>query len=183
MQTSREEDLPLEGPHWTFALEFYQRPDVSEACLLLQDTAGVDISLLLFVLFVAEKHCTRLDQPAFTALDQTIAPWREEVVRPLRSLRRRLKSGPVPGPSSTTEALRDRIKSAEIHAEQIELAVLAQWLDRHPPKAAPVDIVVLLDQLVTFFAGRVGRTSDVRSPELQAALDAIVRAMTKFSGT
>ncbi len=112
MQTSSEGDLQLEGPHWAFALDLYRRPGVSQACLLLQDTAGADITLLLFVLFVAETHRTMLAPADLAGLDGAVAPWRDEVIRPLRSLRRRVRSGPAPAPGPATEALRDRIKAA-----------------------------------------------------------------------
>ena len=180
MQTPSEGNLPLEGPHWAFALDLYQRPGVTEACLLLQDTAGADVTLLLFVLFVAEKHRAVLAPADLASLDAAIAPWREEVIRPLRSLRRCMKSGPAPAPGPATEPLRDRIKTAEIHAEKIELAVLVRWLALHPQKTdtAPIDIAAVLDRLAAFFAARADRPSGSRSPEVQNALDAIARAMS-----
>jgi uncharacterized protein (TIGR02444 family) len=181
MQPSSEGDLPLDGPHWTFALDLYRRPGVADACLLLQDKASFDISFLLFILFVAENYRFVVDRADLAKLDRTIAPWRDEVIRPLRSIRRRMKGGPAPAPGPATEALRDHIKAAEIQAEQIELAVLAQWLDQHPPKtdAAPVDIAVVLDQLAAFFTARSNQPSSIRSTELQAALDTIASAMSR----
>jgi uncharacterized protein (TIGR02444 family) len=183
MRVASEGNLPLDGPHWAFALDLYERPGVSEACLLLQDKAGVDITLLLFVLFVAKEHRTILDQADLVTLDASIAPWRDEVIQPLRSLRRRVKSGPFPAPSSSTEALRDRIKAAEVQAEQIELAVLSRWLERHQPQieAEPVEIAAVLQHIAAFFASRANRPSDSRLPEIQAALDTLVRALSQPS--
>jgi uncharacterized protein (TIGR02444 family) len=183
MQPSSEGHLPLDGPHWTFALDLYQRPGIADTCLLLQDAAGIDISFLLFVLFVTKEHRAALDQTDLAKLDEIIAPWRDEVIRPLRSLRRRIKGGPSPAPSPATEALRDRIKAAEIHAEQIELAVLAQWLERNTPKAnaAPIDIAALVDHLIGNFPSRTDRPTGSRSPEIRSALDVIVRALSSLS--
>jgi len=52
--TSRmPEDLhiPHHGsPFWRFSLRFYARAKISAICLLLQDEAGVDVNLLLFLL-------------------------------------------------------------------------------------------------------------------------------------
>ena len=37
----------LEAECWAFALAIYARPGVAEACLALQNEAGVDVMLLL----------------------------------------------------------------------------------------------------------------------------------------
>jgi hypothetical protein len=61
----------------------------------------------------------------------SVRNWHAEIVRPLRGVRRRLKSGPLPTPDGASEAFRSRIKSIEIEAERIELAALemlaAKW--------------------------------------------------------
>src|SRR5271170_5952237 len=36
-----------ETPFWRFSLNFYRQADVSDACIALQDTCGVDVNLLL----------------------------------------------------------------------------------------------------------------------------------------
>ena len=87
MEPASDVCLRLEGPQWLFAVDLYQRPGVSKACLLLQDLLGADISLLLFVLFVAEKYRTMLDPSELESLDNVIAAWRCEVIWPLRSIR------------------------------------------------------------------------------------------------
>jgi uncharacterized protein (TIGR02444 family) len=50
--------------------------------------------------------------------------WHTEVVRPLRAVRQRLKSGPAPAPDERTAVLRSAIQKLEIDAELIELAEL-----------------------------------------------------------
>jgi len=65
--------------------------------------------------------------------DAVRRPWRSEIVEGLRRLCVRLKAGPGPAPSSRTEPLRQRIKAAELKAEQIECSILAEWLDRRSP--------------------------------------------------
>ena len=102
MTTTAQTDLQLDGPHWAFALDFYQRPGVADACLVLQDHAGVDVTFLLFALYVADSHRVVLEQADLERLDQAVAAWREAVVRPLRQLRRRLKGGPQPAPGTTS---------------------------------------------------------------------------------
>jgi uncharacterized protein (TIGR02444 family) len=104
---------------WRFSLRFYALPDVAPACLRLQDEANVDVNLMLFLLFLAEggRAITRDD---VARLDTSIAPWRSEVVEPLRALRRRLKSDIGDVPTSTSEGLRNMVKKIELEAERLE---------------------------------------------------------------
>ena len=108
-----------DSPFWRFSLRFYALPDVAPACLALQDEANVDVNLMLFLLFLAEngRAITRDD---VAGLDASIAPWRTQVVEPLRALRRRLKSGIGEIPSATSEGLRNMVKKIELEAERLE---------------------------------------------------------------
>ena len=72
---------------WRFSLRFYALPNVAPACLELQDKAGVDVNLMLFLLFLADNNRT-LTRDDVARLDAEIAPWREHVVMPLRDLQR-----------------------------------------------------------------------------------------------
>jgi len=104
---------------WRFSLRFYALPDVAPACLALQDEANVDVNLMLFLLFLAEsgRAITRDD---VARLDASIAPWRVQVVEPLRALRRRLKSGIDDVPTAASEGLRNMVKKIELEAERLE---------------------------------------------------------------
>jgi uncharacterized protein (TIGR02444 family) len=108
---------------WDFALKIYSAPGVSEACLALQDESGVDVPVLLFGLWLG-AHSVELPARELRRIDGDVGLWREEVVRPLRAVRRRLKTGPFPAPSDATETLRNNIKAAELNSEKIELALL-----------------------------------------------------------
>ena len=173
--------LDLEGPQWSFALNLYRRPAVSAACLLLQDRVGGDVCLLLFALFVARERRCALEHGDLANLDGAIADWRRDVIIPLRSLRRCLKAGPPPAPCPQTEAMRQRIQTAEIDAEQIELALLARCFDRRPTvaSAATADIAAVLDRLARFFALRCGNPAAGTSPEVRTALKTIADALAE----
>jgi uncharacterized protein (TIGR02444 family) len=108
---------------WRFSLRFYALPDVAPACLALQDEANVDVNLMLFLLFLAEngRAITRDD---VARLDASIAPWRTEVVEPLRAIRRRLKSGIGEISAASSEGLRNMVKKIELEAERLEQARL-----------------------------------------------------------
>ena len=91
-------DLDAEGPQWSFAVELYARPAVSEACLALQDRLGGDVCLLLFALFIAREHQIGLADGDLASLDAAVADWRREVIEPLRSVRRRFQLPPEARP-------------------------------------------------------------------------------------
>ncbi|HYD99507.1 MAG TPA: TIGR02444 family protein [Alphaproteobacteria bacterium] len=109
---------------WAFALRVYARPGVQPACLALQDGHGRDVLLLLWAAWLGGLG-HRLTAAEAAGAEAALAPWREAVVRPLRAVRRGLKAGPPPAPSPATEALRDRVKAAELEAERLGLDLLA----------------------------------------------------------
>jgi uncharacterized protein (TIGR02444 family) len=121
-------DPGTEAELWGFAVSFYDKDGIAAACLVLQDHAGVDVTLLIFAVFAATRLGVVLKADELAAADRAVRAWRAEIVEPLRRLRRRLKAGPRPAPCSRTERLRDGLKALELQAEQIEFAILSGWL-------------------------------------------------------
>ncbi len=123
--------MTTEPSLWAFAVELYSAPGVADACLKLQDRYACDVNLLLFAAWMAAV-CQRTPTGAeMNGAALAVRDWHAEIVRPLRGVRRRLKSGPPPAPDSVSEALRTRIKTVEIEAERLELNTLeslaAKW--------------------------------------------------------
>ena len=112
---------PGDDPLWRFALGIYARPGVAPACLALQDEAGCDVTLVLWLLWCAEAG-RPLDAAAVAAADARLWPWRAAVVAPLRAVRRAMKGGLLPG--IYTDACREGVKAAELEAERLALAAL-----------------------------------------------------------
>jgi uncharacterized protein (TIGR02444 family) len=104
---------------WQFSLAFYAQPPVAAACLDLQDHAGIDVNLLLYLLFLATHH-RQVGRDDVARIDATIAVWREQVVLPLRNVRRQLKPGIPPCNRTDTDLLRSAVKRIELDAERIE---------------------------------------------------------------
>src|SRR4029077_12164574 len=96
------------SPFWRFSLRFYRLPGVADACIALQDGCGVDVNILLFFLWLATA---KRSVPAATAqaVCAKAGPWRDDVVVPLRTLRRRLKDGSSLVEPNTAELLRTKI--------------------------------------------------------------------------
>ncbi|OKH79475.1 hypothetical protein EB75_24305 [Mycobacterium sp. ST-F2] len=105
-----------------FALRVHRQDGVEQACVLLQDRFGLDVNVLLFAARVGVAG--QLTTETLAAASERVAQWHAEVVRPLRAVRRRLKSGPAPAPSPATTELREQLKDLEIRSELIELSEL-----------------------------------------------------------
>jgi len=146
--------LDLDGPHWQFALAIYSQPGVADACLMLQDRLGLDVNILLFVTYTTTQCSWVVASHDIQAMDAAVRAWRTEAIIPLRALRRRLKLrfGPIEG--EYAEVLRSKVKEAELLAEQIEWAMLAQWFDRRSGNRASVkaDLPEVLKRVITHFA-------------------------------
>ena len=107
---------------WRFSLAFYARPGVADALVALQDKHGRDVNLALFVLWHGLSGRGPLDAAAVTAAEHAIAPLRQEIVEPLRRLRRHLRADPA----EDVQRLRRLIKELEIEAEKLVQFRLAQ---------------------------------------------------------
>ncbi len=107
------------SPFWRFSLQFYRREGVAAACIALQDEAGVDVNLLLFLLWCASQR-RRLSVTEVEALERACAPWRNAAVIPLRAIRRALKTPPQLVEAGAAELYRTRIKAVELEAERLQ---------------------------------------------------------------
>jgi uncharacterized protein (TIGR02444 family) len=166
----------LEAECWAFALAIYAKPGVAEACLTLQDEAGVDVMLLLAATFAAVKHRVLLTPDEIKALDEACRLWREQIVWKLRTIRMELKTGPQPAPNSATEPFRSQVKALELAAEKLENQLLVECLPLRPPEkqvVTPQRLRAVLKDVVSHFAERQGAASKAG---LASSIDAIVEA-------
>ncbi len=118
----------LASAFWQFSLAFYARPGVAAACIELQDNASADVNVMFYMLFLATQR-RQIGHVDAAHIDASIKAWREIAVVPLRTLRRRLKTGVEPIAGADTEALRSAVKRIELEAERIE----QEWLERSVP--------------------------------------------------
>lgn len=166
----------LEAECWAFALAVYARPGVAEACLTLQNEAGVDVMLLLTTIFAAAKHRVLLTPDEIRAQDEACRLWREQIVWPLRTIRSRLKTGPQPAPNGATEQFRSQVKALELAAEKLENQLLVECLPLRPPERETVSaeqLRAVLEDVVWLFAERGGSAPKASLP---ASIDTIVEA-------
>ena len=120
-----DNERAAESAFWQFSLALYARPGVGDACIELQERAHVDVNVLLYLLFLASRK-VQIDLDAVSRIDATVAGWRDQIVSPLRTLRRALKTGVAPCPVGESVPLRSTIKRVELDAEHLQQNMLAR---------------------------------------------------------
>ncbi|OSQ38538.1 hypothetical protein TMES_10190 [Thalassospira mesophila] len=119
---------------WKFTVAFYGRPGVAPVCLDLQEKCGLDVNLLLFLAWLGLQEKA---PHSISALEAAVRDWRENVILPLRTLRRHMRENP----RDTVQSLRDQIKKDELAAERIEQELLCEAVETIPAghdKTAPL---------------------------------------------
>jgi len=97
-----------------FAVALYARPGVAAACLHLQDRHGVDVPLLLALVWHGASGRGVPGRVRAAAWRRSVRRWRR-VVGPLRAARRALK--PLAARDAAVLRLRKAILAAELDAE------------------------------------------------------------------
>ena len=106
---------------WDFAVRLYAEPGVGDACLILQDSVGVDVPLLLWAAWLGDGA----DSTVLRAGDRAVGPWRARAVRPLRALRRHLRRSVAGLDDRVREDWRGSVRRLEIEAERLAFGILA----------------------------------------------------------
>jgi uncharacterized protein (TIGR02444 family) len=129
------------SPFWTFSLSFYRMDGVAPACIEVQDKAGVDVNILLFVLFLAARG-RALRTADIADIDAALKGWRDDVVIPLRAVRRVLRAPEKSVDPAQAAVLREHIKAVELEAERLQqealyaLRPLEAWGVAQAPESA-----------------------------------------------
>jgi uncharacterized protein (TIGR02444 family) len=104
---------------WRFSRHVYSGPGVAEACLRLQDEHGIDVNVMLYLLFLARSG-RQIAHTDVDSVESVAREWREGVVRPLREVRRRLKMPPSPFDAGLANNLRSEVKRIELESERLQ---------------------------------------------------------------
>jgi len=113
-----------ETPFWRFSLHFYRQAGVAEACITLQDECGVDVNLLLFLLWLAAGR-RQLSAVNIKDLDAAVRDWRRLTIVPIRDVRRKLKGAATLVEANKQEAFRTKIKAIELESERLQQEAMA----------------------------------------------------------
>ena len=116
-----------------FAFACYARPGVEAACLELQ-AHGADVCLLLCAAWL-EARGIGCSSQRLQALEALAAPWQQQVVQPLRTMRQAWR--PLAGQDADLQTLRERLKGLELDAERSLLqrlqALSGDWTETLQP--------------------------------------------------
>jgi len=152
---------------WRFALVLYSRPGVAEALLRLQDRDGFDVNLILFALWSGAVLRRRLDAADLAAAEAAAKPLSNDIVAPLRALRRRLK----PAAELDVQDLRRRIAALELAVERRVQYRLAALL---PAANSETDAVAAAETNLALYLGPTCAAS-IEAASLRKALAGLAR--------
>lgn len=110
---------------WNGIVALYADPALERMLLRRQDEEGLDVVLYLFARWAAAQGHA-LDDTALAQAEALVASWRVQVIAPLRTLRRSMKA--MADGSAPREAVRDKVKAAELAAERAQVQMLCEWL-------------------------------------------------------
>jgi len=154
-------------PIWDFVLGYYKQQGVSEAAIALQDSAGVDVNMILFLMWLSAQKKTLAAADVKTAGEKSIG-WQHSVVVPIRAIRRLLKENAPLVEQEAALAYRKKVQALEIEGEQLQLQSMAAMALKTASAASPE--AAARDNLSAFQSAS-GKTFP------QAAVDGFVRAL------
>ncbi|MEL6363809.1 MAG: TIGR02444 family protein [Pseudomonadota bacterium] len=118
--TSDESAGDTEG-FWDWSNRVYRLSGVADRLINLQDANKFDVNLVLWCVWLG-LHVGAVKPKAVRKAVAAAEDWDAHVVKPLRAARKALKS--APGEAEGADALRKKVKDAELEAERIEQSLL-----------------------------------------------------------
>lgn len=156
---------------WDWAVAAYGREGVAEACLKLQDDHDQNVPLLLWAAW-ASLHTVRIDEALAVRAADVARVWADEVIVPLRGVRRRLKSALHDGDEDGRLGLREQVKTVELKAEKALMQQLSALIQAGPLLSVESQVAAIGDGLTKVFIAWSGD----RDPEVLSDLH---QALTK----
>jgi uncharacterized protein (TIGR02444 family) len=123
-------------PIWDFVLGYYRQQGVSESAIALQDSAGVDVNMILFLMWLASQKRTLAAGEARTVSEKSIG-WQHNVVVPVRNVRRLLKESAPLVEQELALAFRKKVQALELEGEQLQLNAMAAMTLKTGQAASP----------------------------------------------
>ena len=128
-------ETAVSTPIWDFVLNYYGRKGVSDALIGLQDNHGIDVNMLLFLMWMAaQSKSVAADDVKFVST--TSQAWQRAVVVPIRGVRRLLKENAPLVPAEAAAAFRKKVQAIELEGEQLQLNAMAALVERLKPAQA-----------------------------------------------
>lgn len=112
-----------DNPFWDYSLVHYGRPEVARVCLELQEDVGANVNLVLFCCWLGSFGQV-LTVGDLDEAEAVIRDWNEQVVEPLRGVRRFVQSE-FAGFADQEWPL--EVKQLELKAERVVQNKLFSW--------------------------------------------------------
>ena len=165
MQPKNRSATEIGEAFWRFSLALYARPGVAPALIALQERAGHDVNLILFMLWAGAARGARLDGAALAGAEAAIGDLRTGIVAPLRGLRRQLKTDA----GADAQALRRKILGLELAAERR----VQQRLAAQPLRPAAADRLAAAKANLALYLGAAAQSPEAEI--VRAAVAALTR--------
>lgn len=136
LSADKLEALQLDNSFWTYSLKLWQNKPLQDTLLQLQDAHEFRINLLLFAMWTGIE--SKEIKPHLHDIDSCVCNWHEEVVAPLRKVRKSLAK----------HALRAKVQESELQAEQIEQALLFELSHEFPVNKNDTSLNILISNLL-----------------------------------
>ncbi len=119
----------LKNPLWDFSLHAYADDQFSQHCLSLQDEYGLNVNILLLMMWTGFSGAKLTDDTVATVIRHAQA-WQESSVIPLRDMRTRLKVDVGAITTGMSSDFREKVKELELDAERLEQDMLMEVLKK-----------------------------------------------------
>ena len=114
----------MDNEFWRHSLRIYKQEGVEGLCLTLQDEFGLDVNVVLFCHWLGVSGLA-LSSEQLEDLFEQVDDWRQQVIEPLRILRRNMQT------TTGIESVRGQIKLAELAAEQHQQGLMWCYYEDH----------------------------------------------------
>lgn len=112
-------------PIWDFVLGYYRQQGVSEGAITLQDQLGLDVNMVLFLMWLAGSKRVLSEADIKKTIDAAKG-WQHQVVVPIRGVRRLLKENAPLVEQEAALAYRKKVQALEIEGEQLQLLAMGK---------------------------------------------------------
>ncbi len=165
---------------WTFSIDFYSKAGVKDALLVLQDTFGLDVNIVLYCCWRWHQCGYAVSLAELQELERAIAPWRSAVTENLRAARRALTEdrselGLIDGAA----VLRGAVLRAEIESERVAQQLLVNTVaDNVLSNEAKPGTGDALEHALTRYVAQVRGDGVHPNPDVaQSSIAIIMRAL------
>ena len=136
--SDNQNPAPSAATFWAWASTHYARPGVADSLISIQDSAHLNVNIMLWVCWAATAY-DDIPRAVMQEAISSIGEWNRNVTTPLRSARREAKHFEKRSGFEKAAGLRDHIKSAELDAERIEIEILEKLAHAKlsPPPVGP----------------------------------------------